>query len=83
MDVFGPKPGVNPLGKMSIFQVFELLVFKVCKGLLSFHNIVKAIFLTYLAKKKKVEKWPYLDQNHGLTPLDKRQIFDCVNVLFL
>ena len=24
---FGPKPWVNPLGKMSIFRVFEALVF--------------------------------------------------------
>ena len=27
MAIFGPKPWVNPLGKMSIFQVFDLLVF--------------------------------------------------------
>ena len=27
MVIFGPKPWVNPLGKMSIFRIFELLVF--------------------------------------------------------
>ena len=27
MAIFGPKPWVNPFGKMSIFRVFELLVF--------------------------------------------------------
>ena len=27
MAVFEPKPRVNPLGKMSIFRLFELLVF--------------------------------------------------------
>ena len=27
MAIFEPKPWVNPLGKMSIFLLFELLVF--------------------------------------------------------
>ena len=27
MAIFGPKPWVNPFGKMSIFGLFELLVF--------------------------------------------------------
>ena len=27
MVMFGPKPWVNPLGKMSIFRLFGLLVF--------------------------------------------------------
>ena len=28
MAIFGLKPWVNPIGKMSIFRLFELLVFK-------------------------------------------------------
>ena len=27
MAIFGPKPWLNPLGKMSIFRLFELPVF--------------------------------------------------------
>ena len=27
MSIFGPKPWVNPLRKMSIFRLFELIVF--------------------------------------------------------
>ena len=27
MAIFGPKPWVNPFGKMSIFRLFELAVF--------------------------------------------------------
>ena len=27
MAIFGPKPWVNPLGKMSIIRLFKLLVF--------------------------------------------------------
>ena len=32
MAVFGPKPWVNPFGKMSNFRLFELLVFIAQKG---------------------------------------------------
>ena len=45
MAIFGPKPWVNSLGKMSIIRVFELLVFIAQKGVFSFQNIVKDIFL--------------------------------------
>ena len=30
-----------------------------------------------------LEKWPFLDQNHGLIALEKCQFFDFLNVLFL
>ena len=33
--------------------------------------------------KKKLEKWPFLDQNHGLTPLEKCQFFAFLDFLFL
>ena len=32
MAIFGPKPWVNPFGKMSTFQLFELHVFIAQKG---------------------------------------------------
>ena len=72
------------MGKqMSIFRLFELLVFIGKKGVISLKNIVKNIFLAYIAWKKKLEKWPFLDQNHELTPLEKCQFFDFLNFLFL
>ena len=49
---FGPKPWVNPLGKLSIFRIFELLVFIAQKGGFFFQNIVKDIFLAQIALKK-------------------------------
>ena len=67
MAIFGPKPWVNPFGKMSIFGLFELLLFIAQKGVFSFQNILKDIFLAYIAFKKQLEKWPFLDQNHGKT----------------
>ena len=82
MVSFGPKPWVNPFGKISIFQLLELLVFIAWKGVFSIWNIVKVIFLTNIALEKRLEKWPYFDQNHGLTPLQK-QFFDILNFFFL
>ena len=29
-----------------------------------------------------MEKWPFFDQNHGLTPLEKSQFFDFLNFFF-
>ena len=135
MAIFGPKPWVNPFGKMSIFRLFELLVFLAQKGVFSFQNITKHIFLANDASKKenlekwlffdqnhgkmsifllfellvfialkgvflvleyykrhfpglyclkkKLKKWPFLDENHGLTPLEKSQFFDYLNFFFL
>ena len=83
MAIFGPKPWVNPFGKMSTFRLFEFLVFVAWKGLFLFWNIVKDILLASNVYTKKLEKWPFLDQNHELTPLEKCQVFDFLNFLFL
>ena len=83
MAIFGPKPWVNLLGKMSIFRRFELVVFIAQKGVFSFQNIIKEIYLAYIAFKKKVEKWRSFQLNHGLTPVEKFQFFDCLNFLCL
>ena len=64
---------------MLIFRLFELLVFKAYKCVFSFQNIIKDIFLALIAQKKKWEKWPFLDQNHALTPLEECQFFDFRN----
>ena len=75
---------LTPLKKKAIFRVFGLLVFIAQKGVFSFQNIIKDIFLAYIRlQKKNLEKWPFLDQNHGLTRLEKCQFFDFLNFLFL
>ena len=83
MAISGPKAWANPFGKMSIFRLFELVVFIEKKGVFPFKKIVKDNFLAYIALKKKLEKWPFLQENHGLTPLEKCQFFDLLNFLFL
>ena len=69
MAIFGAKPLVKPFGKVSIFQLFEFLVFIAYKGVFSVVEYHKRQFpgLNCL-KKKKLVKWPFFEQNHGLTP---------------
>ena len=81
MAIFGPKPWVNPFGKMSIFRLFELLVFIAQKGFFSFWNILNDISLPNNAQKENLENWPLLDQKHGLTPLEKMSIFRLFQLL--
>ena len=38
--------------------------------------------MAYIAEKKKLEKWPFLDQKDGLSPLEKSQFFEFLNFLF-
>ena len=71
-----------PPWKNAIFRLLELLVFVAYKGVFSFKNIVRDIFLCYIAEKKKLEKGPFLDQNHGLICLEKSQFFGFLNLFF-
>ena len=82
MAIFGPELWVNPFGKMSIVRLFELFCFYSLERQFSFQNNLKDIFLAYIALKK-LEKWPFLDQNHGLTPLEHCQFFDFLTFMFL
>ena len=68
---------------MSIFRLFVLLFFYSQERRFFVLEYRKDIFLCFLAENKTMEKWPFLDQNHGLTPLKKCQIFDFLNLLFL
>ena len=71
MAIFGPKPWINPFGKMSNFRLFELLVFFGLKRLFYVLEYRKRHFPGLYYLKKKIEIWSFLDQNHGLTPLEK------------
>ena len=82
MAIIRAKPWVNPFEKMSIFRLYGLSVFIAQKGVVSFQNIIKDSFLAYIAKTK-VQKWPFLDQTDGLTPLENCQFFNVLNFLFL
>ena len=70
-----PKPRVNPFGKMCFFRLFEALVLEILERLF-FLEYRKKHFPGLHCLKKNYENWPLLDQNHGLTSLEKCQFFD-------
>ena len=83
MAIFRPKPWVNPFKKFKFFDFLNFFFFIAKKAVYSFENIVKDIFFAYIASKQKVKKWPFLDQNHGLTRLEECKFFHFSNFLFL
>ena len=76
MAILLPQPWVNPFGKMAIFRPFKILVFIAYKGVSSFENIVKYIFLAYIAWKKKVGKMVIFGLKPWVNPFAKISIFD-------
>ena len=74
--------GLSPLDKSQFFDFFNLLVFLSQKGVFLLQNILKHIFLAQIPKTRKMEKWLILDQNHGLTTLEKCQYLDSLNFSF-
>ena len=64
MSIFRPIPFNNFHGKMSIFWHFQHLVFIASKAF-SRSRLSLKHFLGLYCLKKKLEKWPFLDQSHG------------------
>ena len=83
MAIFGPKPWVNLFGKLFVFLTFRTCSFYSVGRHFFFVKYRKKHFPGLVCLKRKSEKWLFLDQNHGLTPLEKCQFFDCLNFLFL
>ena len=71
------------LEKCQFFDLFNFLVLQPKKAFFGFRIQQKIVFWPILPKKKKLEKWPLLDQNHRLTPLQQCQFFDLFKFLFL
>ena len=81
MAIFGPKPWVNPIGKMAIFRSFLTSCFFSQKRRFFVLDYHKKHFPGLYCLKRKLEKWQFLDQNHGLTPLEKMSIFRLFKLL--
>ena len=72
MAIFEPKPWVHPCGKILILSTFSTS---------GFYSLERRFFAIeyrkrhfpglYCLKKKKLENWPFLNQNHGFTPVEK------------
>ena len=80
--IFRPKPWVNPFGKISNVRLFELFFYSLKRRFFVL-ECRKTHFPRVHCLKKKLEKWPFLEQNHGLTPLEKCLFFDFLTFLFL
>ena len=78
--IFWPKPWVNPFGKVSIFGLFELLVFIAKKAVFSFQNNAKEIFLVYIAYKGKLVKGHFWTKTM-VYPFGKMSIFGLFELL--
>ena len=78
---FFQNHGFTPLEKYQFFDFLNLLFYslKRCFFVLEYR---KRRFPGLQCLKKKLEKWPFLDQNHELTPLKKCQFFDFFVLLF-
>ena len=73
--IFGPKPWVNPLGRMSIFRLFELLVFKASKGVFFVLEYRKIHFPGLCCLKRKVGKIAIFGPKPWVNPFGKVSIF--------
>ena len=74
---------LTPLEKCQFFDFLNFLFLQLRKALFPSRMKKNTLSSLILPKKKKLEKWPFLDQNHALTPLEKCQFFDYLNFLFL
>ena len=81
MANFGAKPWTNPFGKMSIFRHLQLFVFIAQNSVFHALEYHKTHFPSLdCLKKRNMKKYTILDQNHGLTILEKSNFF---NFLYL
>ena len=82
MTIFGPKPRVNPFKKISIFRLFELLIFIALKGIFFVQEYRKRNFPgLYCLKKKKVGKMALFGPKASVNLFRKMSIFRLFELL--
>ena len=81
--VLDKNHGLTPFPQSQLLDLLNLFVFIAYKAVFRSTISYKTFSWFILPKIKQMEKWPILDPNHGLTPLQKSQLFDCLNFLFL
>ena len=69
MAIFGPKAWVNPLENCQFFDIFKFRFFYSQERRFLVLEYHKRHFPGLYSLKNKLEKWPFSDQNHRLTPL--------------
>ena len=81
MVIFGPKPWVNPFGKMSSFGLFERLVFIAQKRSFFALEYLKKHSADLLCLKKKVGKIAIFRPKPWVNPFGKMSIFGLFKLL--
>ena len=75
MAIFGPKPWVNPFGKMSIFGLFELLFFYRLEWRFFVLEYLRKHFPCLYCLKKKIGKMAIFRRKRWVNPFGKMSIF--------
>ena len=75
--------GLTPSEKCHFLDFLIFLFLKLEKAFFFILEYRRRQFSGLCGLKKKLEKWSFLYQNHGLTPLEKCQFFDFLNFLCL
>ena len=82
MAIFGPKPWVNPSGKMPIFGLFELLVFFSLERRLFVLEYHRVHFPCLHYVKKKLGKMAILGPKPWVNRFEKMSIFRLFELLY-
>ena len=75
MAIFGRKSWVTALEKCQFIDFLNLFFYSLKRRFFVL-EYGKRHFLGHYCVKRKLEKWQFLNQNHGLTPLEKCQFFN-------
>ena len=81
MAIFGQKPLVNPFRKMSIFRLFELVVFIAYKGIFFVLEYRNRHFPGLYCLNKKVGKMAIFGPKPWVNPFSKTSIFRLFDLL--
>ena len=81
MAIFGPKPWVNPFGKMSIFRLFELLFFFSLERRFFVLEYRKGHFPGFYCLQQKDGKMAIFGQKPWVNPFGKGSIFRLFELL--
>ena len=81
MAIFRTKPWVNPFGKISIFRLFQSLVFIAQKGVFFVLEYRKGYFPGLYCLRKKVAKMAIFGPKPWVNPFGKMSIFRLLELL--
>ena len=82
MAIFGPKPWINPFGKISIFGLFKHLVIYSLKRRLFVLEYLKRHFAGLYCLKRKLGKMAIFGPKPWVNPFGKMSIFQLFERLF-